>query len=208
MQCDDIIGLHFPSCSNVLLLLNNNLKHDFKGISFWNILRPAWIPIQNPCLHVEGRSHNALRMPWYPIAHCHRQFNHTDNIFVPLWILMLAVFPFSCWKHDFIFSLLRFFWLVKLFSVNVTWDTEWQNNDNPFWGRAISRNWMSRMCVGWTMCALTTRLASVDTILTPLQECVQTNRLDISQMEAETKNKDLNTTIHVLSPVYFGNLFG
>lgn len=43
---------------------------------------------------------------------------------------------------------------VRLFAVNVTWETEWQNNDNFFWGWAISPNWMSRMCADWTICAL------------------------------------------------------
>lgn len=30
-----------------------------------------------------------------------------------------------------------FFSPLRLFAINVTWDTEWQNNDNLFWGRTI-----------------------------------------------------------------------
>lgn len=57
-----------------------------------------------------------------------------------------------------------FFQPLSLFALNVTWDAEWQNNDSFFfsfffWGRAISQNWMSRMCADWTICALVTQFS-------------------------------------------------
>lgn len=39
---------------------------------------------------------------------------------------------------------------------------------------------------------------SVNTILTSLQECVWTNRLDASQTDTERQNKDLNTYMALL----------
>lgn len=78
-----------------------------------------------------------------------------------------------------------------------------------FWGRAISQNWMSRMCAERTICALASRLVSVNTILTSFQKCVQTNRLDILQTDAERQNKDLNTYVRCpVAPVYFQTPFG
>lgn len=137
------------------------------------------------------------------------QLSHIYPTRVNIFSTWHTITLFSSWKYDFIFSQWRFLHPVRLFAVNVTWDAEWQNNDSLFWGRAISQNWMSRMCEEWTICALASRLVSVNSVLTSLQECVQTNRSDVSQTDAERQNKDLNVyRRRPLAPVYFLTPFG
>lgn len=84
---------------------------------------------------------------------------------------------------------------VRLFAVNVTWETEWQNNDNFFEVGQFPR-------IEWAGCVQTEQyvhspadspLVSVNTVLTSLWECVQTNTPDVWQnTDTERQNKDLS----------------